>query len=134
MSNVKVTVYDGSYHDVDSSEMAFKIAASMAVKQAAHKAKPVLLEPVMSVEVVVPEEYMGDVIGDLNSRRGRIEGMELRGTSQIIKSMVPLVGNVRLCHRRALAHSGARQFHDAFRPVRGSAGSNRRGNHHPGAG
>jgi elongation factor G len=90
MSDVKVTLYDGSYHDVDSSEMAFKIAGSMGVKQAAAKAKPVLLEPIMSVEVVVPEEYMGDVIGDLNSRRGRIEGMELRGTSQIIKSMVPL--------------------------------------------
>ena len=90
MSDVRVIVYDGSYHDVDSSEMAFKIAASMGVKQAAEKAKPVLLEPVMSVEVVVPEEYMGDVIGDLQSRRGQIEGMELRGTSQIIKSMVPL--------------------------------------------
>jgi elongation factor G len=90
MEGVKVTLYDGSYHDVDSSEMAFKIAASMGFKQAAEKAKPVLLEPVMSVEVIVPEEYMGDVIGDLNSRRGRIEGLELRGTSQIIKSMVPL--------------------------------------------
>jgi elongation factor G len=90
MEDVKVTIYDGSYHDVDSSEMAFKIAGSMAVKAAAERAKPVLLEPVMSTEVVVPEEYMGDVIGDLNSRRGRIEGMELRGTSQIIKSMVPL--------------------------------------------
>jgi elongation factor G len=81
---------DGSYHEVDSSEMAFKIAGSLAIKAAAKKARPALLEPIMSVEVVVPEEYMGDVIGDLNSRRGRIEGMELRGTSQIIKSMVPL--------------------------------------------
>jgi elongation factor G len=90
MSDLKVTLYDGSYHDVDSSEMAFKIAGSMAIKEAARKAKPVLLEPIMAVEVVVPEEYMGDVIGDLNSRRGRIEGMELRGTTQIIKSMVPL--------------------------------------------
>jgi elongation factor G len=90
MSDLKVTLYDGSYHDVDSSEMAFKIAGSMAIKEAARKAKPVLLEPIMSVEVVVPEEYMGDVIGDLNSRRGRIEGMELRGTTQIIKAMVPL--------------------------------------------
>ena len=90
MSDIKVVLYDGSYHDVDSSEIAFKIAASMGVKAAAEKAKPVLLEPVMSVEVVVPEEYMGDVIGDLNSRRGRIEGLELRGTSQIIKAMVPL--------------------------------------------
>jgi len=90
MSDVKVTLYDGSFHEVDSSEMAFKIAGSMALKEAAKKAKPVLLEPIMSVEVVVPEEYMGDVIGDINSRRGRIEGMELRGTTQIIKSMVPL--------------------------------------------
>jgi elongation factor G len=90
MSGAKVTLYDGSYHEVDSSEMAFKIAASMGVRQAAKQAKPVLLEPVMSVEVVVPEEYMGDVIGNLNSRRGRIEGLELRGTSQIIKAMVPL--------------------------------------------
>jgi elongation factor G len=90
MSDVKVTLYDGSYHDVDSSEMAFKIAGSMAIKEAARKAKPVLLEPIMSVEVVVPEEYMGDVIGDLNSRRGRIEGLELRATTQIIKAMVPL--------------------------------------------
>jgi elongation factor G len=90
MSDVKVTLYDGSYHDVDSSEMAFKIAGSMAIKEAARRAQPVLLEPIMAVEVVVPEEYMGDVIGDLNSRRGRIEGMELRGTTQIIKSMVPL--------------------------------------------
>jgi len=90
MSDIKVTLYDGSYHDVDSSEMAFKLAGSIGVKEAVRRAKPVLLEPIMAVEVVVPEEYMGDVIGDLNSRRGRIEGMELRGTSQIIKSSVPL--------------------------------------------
>jgi elongation factor G len=90
MSDLKVTLYDGSYHEVDSSEMAFKIAGSMAIKAASRKARPVLLEPIMAVEVVVPEEYMGDVIGDLNSRRGRIEGLELRGTSQIIKSSVPL--------------------------------------------
>jgi elongation factor G len=90
MSDIKVTLYDGSYHDVDSSEMAFKIAGSLGLKEAVRKAKPVLLEPIMAVEVVVPEEYMGDVIGDLNSRRGRIEGMELRGTTQIIKSSVPL--------------------------------------------
>ncbi len=90
MSDLKAILYDGSYHDVDSSEMAFKIAGSLAIKEAARKAKAVLLEPIMAVEVVVPEEYMGDVIGDLNSRRGRIEGMELRGTTQIIKSLVPL--------------------------------------------
>ncbi len=90
MSDIKVTLFDGSYHDVDSSEMAFKIAGSLGLKEAARRAKPVLLEPIMAVEVVVPEEYMGDVIGDLNSRRGRIEGMELRGTTQIIKASVPL--------------------------------------------
>jgi len=90
MANVKVTLYDGSYHDVDSSEMAFKIAGSMALKAAAQKAKPVLLEPVMSVEVVVPDEYMGAVNGDLISRRGRLEGMELKGATQIIRAMVPL--------------------------------------------
>jgi elongation factor G len=90
MSDVRAILYDGSYHDVDSSEMAFKLAGSYAIKEAARRASPVLLEPIMAVEVVVPEEYMGDVIGDINSRRGRIEGMELRGTTQIIKSMVPL--------------------------------------------
>lgn len=87
---VRVTVYDGSFHDVDSSEIAFKVAGSMAWKDAAKKAKAVLLEPVMSVEVVVPEEYMGDVIGDINTRRGRIEGMELRGSTQVINTFVPL--------------------------------------------
>jgi elongation factor G len=88
--DIKAVLYDGSYHDVDSSEMAFKIAGSMAFKEAARRASPVLLEPVMSVEVVVPEEYMGDIIGDLNSRRGRVEGMEHRAGSQVIKSHVPL--------------------------------------------
>jgi elongation factor G len=90
MVDVKVTLYDGSYHEVDSSEMAFKIAGSMAFKEAAKKASPVLLEPVMSVEVVVPEDFMGVIVGDLNSRRGRIEGMEHRAGSQVIKAMVPL--------------------------------------------
>src|SRR5580658_9909133 len=90
MSDVKVTLYDGSYHDVDSSEMAFKIAGSMAIKEAVRRAKPVLLEPIMAVEVVVPDEYNGTVMGDLNSRRGRIEGMELRSTTQLIKASVPL--------------------------------------------
>ncbi|MDR3590021.1 MAG: elongation factor G [Negativicutes bacterium] len=88
--DVKVTVYDGSYHDVDSSEMAFKIAGSMGFKAGASKADPCLLEPYMKVEVIVPEEYMGDVIGDLNSRRGRIEGMEHRAGAQSIRSFVPL--------------------------------------------
>ncbi|QDR78806.1 elongation factor G [Sporomusa termitida] len=90
MVDIKVTVFDGSYHDVDSSEMAFKIAGSMGFKAGCAKAAPVILEPYMKVEVIVPEEYMGDVIGDLNSRRGRIEGMETRSGAQAIKSFVPL--------------------------------------------
>jgi len=88
--DVKVSLYDGSYHEVDSNEMAFKFAGSMAFKEAARKASPVLLEPVMAVEVTVPEEFMGTIIGDINSRRGRIEGMEHAGGSQIIKAIVPL--------------------------------------------
>ncbi|MBM2839508.1 MAG: fusA [Bacteroidetes bacterium] len=90
MEDIKVKLFDGSYHDVDSSEMAFKIAGSMAFKEAARKANPVLLEPIMAVEVVTPEEYMGDVIGDLNSRRGKIEGMTPRKDAQVIKAAVPL--------------------------------------------
>ena len=90
MVDIGVTVYDGSYHEVDSSEIAFKIAGSMGFKSGAAKADPVLLEPYMKVEVTVPEEYMGDVIGDLNSRRGRIEGMEARNGAQIISAFVPL--------------------------------------------
>ncbi len=90
MVDIKVIVYDGSYHEVDSSEMAFKIAGSMAFKEGARKADPALLEPYMRVEVEVPEEYMGDVIGDINSRRGRMEGMEARSGSQFIKAFVPL--------------------------------------------
>ncbi len=86
----KVTLYDGSYHEVDSSEMAFKIAGSMAFKEAMRKADPVLMEPIMQVDVLVPEEYMGDVIGDLNSRRGQIQGMEARGSVQAISAAVPL--------------------------------------------
>ena len=88
--DIKVTCYDGSYHDVDSSEMAYKIAGSMGVREAIRKAKPTLFEPMMKVEVTVPEEYMGDVIGDINSRRGRIEGMELVSGAQIIRGYVPL--------------------------------------------
>ena len=88
--DVKVTLYDGSYHEVDSSEMAFKIAGSMAFKEAMRKADPVILEPIMKVVVTVPEEYMGDVIGDLNSRRGLINGMEAVSGAQQITAMVPL--------------------------------------------
>ena len=89
---LRITLVDGSYHDVDSSEMAYKIAASMGFKEAMRKAGPVLMEPIMYVEVVTPEDYVGDVIGDLSSRRGRIEGMDMRANARIIRSYVPLVG------------------------------------------
>lgn len=90
MVDVRVTLYDGSYHDVDSSDMAFKIAASMGFKNAVEKAKPVLLEPIMNMEISVPDECMGDVIGDLNSRRGKVLGMDTKGHTQVIKSRVPM--------------------------------------------
>jgi len=90
MVDIKVTLYDGSYHDVDSSEMAFKIAGSMGFKSGAASAKPVLLEPVMAVEVVTPEDYMGDIVGDLNRRRGRVQGMNERGNAKVVDSEVPL--------------------------------------------
>src|ERR1700728_3444408 len=90
MVDVKVTLFDGSYHEVDSNEMAFKFAGSIAFKEAARKANPVVLEPVMAVEVTVPEEFTGTIIGDINSRRGRIEGMEHVSGSQVIKAVVPL--------------------------------------------
>jgi elongation factor G len=88
--DVKATLFDGSYHDVDSSEMAFKIAGSMAFKQAAAKAGPAILEPIMKVEITVPEEYMGDIMGDVNSRRGRVEGMDARANARVIRGFVPL--------------------------------------------
>jgi len=90
MVDIKAKLFDGSYHDVDSSEMAFKIAASMALKNAASKCNPVILEPVMKVEVIIPEEYMGDIMGNITSRRGRVEGMEARGNAQVVRAMVPL--------------------------------------------
>ena len=90
MVDIKAALIDGSYHEVDSSDMAFKIAGSLAFKNAALKAQPVLLEPVMDVEVVTPPEFMGDVMGDLNSRRGHIDGMEPRGAAQVIRATAPL--------------------------------------------
>ena len=90
VEDIKVKLIDGSYHDVDSSEMAFKIAGSMAFQEGAKKASPVILEPIMGVEVVSPEDYLGDVMGDLNSRRGKIEGITPRKDAQVIKAMVPL--------------------------------------------
>lgn len=90
MENVSVELYDGSYHEVDSNEMAFKIAASMAITDAANAAKPVILEPMMKVEVVTPEKFFGDVTGSMSSRRGLIEGMETRGMNQVVNAVVPL--------------------------------------------
>jgi elongation factor G len=90
IDDVRVELYDGSYHDVDSSEMAFKIAGSMAAKDGVAKANPAILEPVMKVEVTAPEEFMGDVIGNLNARRGQIEGIDERGSSRMIRAHVPL--------------------------------------------
>lgn len=88
--DIKARLYDGSYHDVDSNEMAFKIAGSMALKNAASKVNPALLEPMMKVEIQIPEEYLGDIMGDVTARRGRVEGMEARGNSQLVNAMVPL--------------------------------------------
>jgi elongation factor G len=90
MVDVRVTLNDGKYHDTDSSEIAFKVAGSLALKEAVQRAKPVLLEPIFRVEVVTPEEFMGDVIGDLNRRRGQVSGMEQRGNAQVITAYVPL--------------------------------------------
>jgi elongation factor G len=90
VTDLRVTLYDGSYHDVDSSEMAFKIAASMGFKKAMEMSHPVLLEPIMKIEVIVPDENMGDVMGDLNSRRGKIMGVETKGSSQVVKATVPM--------------------------------------------
>jgi elongation factor G len=90
MVDVKVTLQDGAYHDVDSSELAFKIAGSMAFKDAARRAGPVLLEPMMAVEVTTPDDFMGEVIGDLNSRRGHIQSMDERAGSRVVKALVPL--------------------------------------------
>ena len=88
--DIKATLYDGSYHEVDSSEMAFKMAGSMALRNGVGKAKPVLLEPIMKLEVVTPEQFLGDIIGDLNSRRGHIESIETREVMSVIRALVPL--------------------------------------------
>ena len=127
--DVKVTAFDGSYHDVDSNEMAFKIAASMGFKDGFRKAKPVLLEPIMKVEVVTPEEYSGDVIGDLNRRRGQIMGMDDTPVRQGRHRGSAAVRDVRLRHHRALHEPGSRHVHDGIREVPGSAAEHRRRHH-----
>ena len=127
--DVRAILTYGSYHDVDSSEMAFKIAGSMAFKKAARKAKPVLLEPIMAVEVVTPEDYMGDVIGDLSSRRGSVEGMEQRGNVARRPRSSASGRDVRLRYRPPLAHPGSRDVHDAVRLVPAGARVDRRRDH-----
>jgi elongation factor G len=114
MVDVRVTLYDGSYHDVDSSDMAFKIAASMGFKNAVEKAKPVILEPIMSMDVTVPEECMGDVIGDLNSRRGKVLGMDTNGHTQVIKSRVPMSEVLKYAPDLRSLTSGRGEFHMEF--------------------
>ena len=114
MVDVKATLYDGSYHDVDSSDMAFKIAASMGFKNAVEKAKPVLLEPIMNMEVKVPDECMGDVIGDLNSRRGKVLGMDTNGHTQVIKSRVPMAEVLKYAPDLRSITSGRGEFHMEF--------------------
>ena len=130
--DIKIELIDGSYHDVDSSEAAFKVAGSMAVKAALKKAAPVILEPMMAVEVETPEEYMGDVMGNLSSRRGQIQGMGDRGNAKTIKAKVPRVRDVRLRHRPAFDDAGPRFVHDAVRFVRGSAEERGGGNYQQG--
>ena len=114
MVDVRATLYDGSYHDVDSSDMAFKIAASMGFRNAVEKAKPVLLEPIMNMEVSVPDECMGDVIGDLNSRRGKVVGMETKGHTQVIKSKVPMAEVLKYAADLRAITSGRGEFHLEF--------------------
>jgi len=114
MVDVRVTLYDGSYHDVDSSDMAFKIAGSMGFKNAVEKAKPVLLEPIMNMAVTVPDECMGDVIGDLNSRRGKVVGMDTKGHSQVIKSKVPMSEVLKYAPDLRSITSGRGEFHLEF--------------------
>ena len=126
MVDVRVTLVDGKYHDTDSSEIAFKVAGSLAFKEAARRAKPVLLEPVFAVEVVTPEDFLGEVIGDLNRRRGRIEGQERRGNALAVTGRVPLSEMFGYVERPALQHAGPRELHDAVRRIRGSAAEHRR--------
>ena len=117
----KVILYDGSYHDVDSSDIAFKIAASKAFKMAMQQAKPTILEPVMNVEVYTPEAYMGDIMGNLNGRRGRVQGMEQKGTMRVLKADGAHVGNARLRADPDLDHRRPRLLPHGVLPLRGSA-------------
>ena len=115
---IKATLLDGAYHDVDSSEMAFKIAGSMVLKEAIRKADPVLLEPMMAVEVRTPEDYMGDVIGDINSRRGHIQAMEDISGAKVVKRSRPAVRDVRVRRRPAVQDPGSRELLHGVRLLR----------------
>ena len=134
IDDVRIELYDGSYHDVDSSEMAFKIAGSMAFQDAAKKARPVLLEPVMRVEVVVPKEHLGGVMGNLSSRRGQIQSQEDRGGTQIINARVPLSEMFGYATDLRSQHAGARHVFDALRSLRAGAEQRERGSRGAGAG
>ena len=124
--DVKVSLIDGDSHDVDSSAMAFEICARGAMREALQKGGPVLLEPVMKVEVVTPEDYTGSVIGDLNSRRGQIQGQDMRGNANVITAMVPLANMFSYVNNLRSMSSGARDVHHAVRPLRRGAESHRR--------
>ena len=127
MVDVRVELVDGSFHDVDSSEMAFKIAGSMAIQDAARKANPVLLEPVMAVEVVTPEDFLGDVIGDLSRRRGKVQGQEQRGNALAVQAFVPLGEMFGYATELRSIDPGPGHLHDAVRALRGGSRQHRRG-------
>ena len=123
VDSLKVTLLDGSFHPVDSDQLSFEICASQAFRSAASKAGPKLLEPIMKLEIVTPEEYMGDIIGDLNRRRGDIAGMETKGGAKVITAKVPLVGTIWLCNRITYFVFRKSNFFDGIQPLSGSAES-----------
>ena len=127
--DVKATLIDGAYHDVDSSALAFEIASRAAFREGLQKGGSVLLEPIMKVEVVTPEEHTGFVMGDLLSRRGQVQGQDMRANAAVINAMVPLANMFGYVNQSALGHAGSRQLHDAVRPLRAGAGERRQGNH-----
>ena len=126
--DLKVSLIDGGYHEVDSSALAFEIASRSALREGLREGGPVLLEPIMKVEVVTPEDYTGSVIGDLNSRRGQIQGQDMRGNANVVTAMVPLQNMFGYVTNLRSMSPGARHVHDAIRPLRGSAACGRRGN------
>ena len=127
--DVKATLIDGAYHDVDSSALAFEIASRAAFREGLQKGGSVLLEPIMKVEVVTPEEHTGFVMGDLLSRRGQVQGQDMRANAVVINAMVPLVQHVRLRQPVALRHAGPSQLHHAVRPLRAGPDEHRRRDH-----